>query len=148
MSGRSILHAMNMLVPPAWRSDKSMPQAVQDFYEYHRCFNEPWDGPAALCFTDGITVGAPCTGTGAFISSSKCAGSQDGISFMADWRPFKRVDIYAGVMISNVYGGLANGFTETYTYVVPTGGGKFFTATSTSAHTQNIDPTVGVRIRF
>jgi glutamate synthase domain-containing protein 2/glutamate synthase domain-containing protein 1/glutamate synthase domain-containing protein 3 len=57
MSGRSVLHAMTMLVPPAWRSDKSMPQELQAFYEYHRCFNEPWDGPAALVFTDGITVG-------------------------------------------------------------------------------------------
>ena len=58
MSGRSILHAMSMLVPPAWRSDKKIPQAVADFYEYHRCICEPWDGPAALCFTDGITVAA------------------------------------------------------------------------------------------
>jgi glutamate synthase domain-containing protein 1 len=58
MSGRGILHAMSMLVPPAWRSDKKIPQAVGDFYEYHRCICEPWDGPAALCFTDGITVAA------------------------------------------------------------------------------------------
>ena len=58
MSGRSILHAMTMLVPPAWRSDKSMPPELQGFYEYHRCFNEPWDGPAALVFSDGLTVGA------------------------------------------------------------------------------------------
>ncbi|MEP6667671.1 MAG: glutamate synthase large subunit [Chthoniobacter sp.] len=58
MSGRSILHAMTMLVPPAWRSEKHVPEALQAFYEYHRCFNEPWDGPAALCFTDGITIGA------------------------------------------------------------------------------------------
>ena len=58
MSGRGILHAMSMLVPPAWRSDKKIPQPVADFYEYHRCICEPWDGPAALCFTDGITVGA------------------------------------------------------------------------------------------
>ncbi len=58
MSGRSIIHAMTMLVPPAWRSEKGLPQELQDFYEYHRCFNEPWDGPAAVCFTDGITVGA------------------------------------------------------------------------------------------
>jgi glutamate synthase domain-containing protein 2/glutamate synthase domain-containing protein 1/glutamate synthase domain-containing protein 3 len=58
MSGRSILHAMTMLVPPAWRNDKQMSRDLRAFYEYHRCFNEPWDGPAALCFTDGITVGA------------------------------------------------------------------------------------------
>jgi glutamate synthase domain-containing protein 2/glutamate synthase domain-containing protein 1/glutamate synthase domain-containing protein 3 len=58
MSGRSILHAMTILVPPAWRSDKNMPQDLADFYEFHRCICEPWDGPAALCFSDGLTVGA------------------------------------------------------------------------------------------
>ena len=46
-----------------------------------------------------------CTGSGAFISSSRCAGSQTGLSFLLDWKPVKRVDIYAGVLLSNVYGG-------------------------------------------
>ena len=58
MSGRHVLHAMTVLVPPAWRSDKGMAPELQAFYEYHRCFNEPWDGPACLVFTDGLTVGA------------------------------------------------------------------------------------------
>jgi glutamate synthase (NADPH/NADH) large chain/glutamate synthase (ferredoxin) len=58
MSGRNILHAMTMLVPPAWRNDKFMTPELRAFYEYHRCFNEPWDGPACLVFTDGLTVGA------------------------------------------------------------------------------------------
>ncbi len=58
MSGRNILHAMTMLVPPAFRADKNMPEAVRAFHEYHRAFNEPWDGPAALVFSDGLTVGA------------------------------------------------------------------------------------------
>ncbi|GAB4172828.1 MAG: glutamate synthase large subunit [Terrimicrobiaceae bacterium] len=58
MSGRSVLHAMTMLVPPAWRSEVSLPKEVADFYEFHRCIGEPWDGPAALCFTDGLTVAA------------------------------------------------------------------------------------------
>ncbi len=48
MSGRSILHSMTMLVLPAWRGDKNVPQEVADFYEYHSCLCEPWDGPAAL----------------------------------------------------------------------------------------------------
>ena len=96
----------------------------------------------------GYTLAAACTGSGAFISSSKCAGSQDAISFLADWKPFKRVDIYAGVMYSNVYGGLANGFTQTYTYFAPTPKGKIFTATATTAHTSQWDPTIGIRIRF
>ncbi len=58
MSGRSPMHAMTMLVPPAWRSDKKMPPALREFYEYHRCICEPWDGPAALVFTDGLMIGA------------------------------------------------------------------------------------------
>ncbi|MDX2079938.1 MAG: glutamate synthase large subunit [Terrimicrobiaceae bacterium] len=58
MSGRNLLHAMTMLVPPAYRSDPSVPAELAAFYKYHQCICEPWDGPAALCFTDGVTVGA------------------------------------------------------------------------------------------
>ena len=53
LSGRSILHAMTLLVPPAWRSDPDINDELAAFYEYQRCFSEPWDGPAALAFTDG-----------------------------------------------------------------------------------------------
>ncbi|HEY8901413.1 MAG TPA: glutamate synthase-related protein [Chthoniobacterales bacterium] len=58
MSGRSPLHTMTMLVPPAWRSDKKMSPELQAFFEYHRCICEPWDGPAALVFTNGLTIGS------------------------------------------------------------------------------------------
>jgi len=58
MSGRSLLHSMTMLVPPAWRGDKEITPELAAFYEYHTCLCEPWDGPAALVFTDGITIGA------------------------------------------------------------------------------------------
>jgi glutamate synthase domain-containing protein 2/glutamate synthase domain-containing protein 1/glutamate synthase domain-containing protein 3 len=58
LSGRSLEHAMTMLVPPAWRIDPETSPEEEAFYKYHRCFSEPWDGPAALVFTDGITVGA------------------------------------------------------------------------------------------
>ena len=88
---------------------------------------------------------SPCTGSGAFISSSKCGGSQDGISFLLDWKPVKRVDIYAGIMITNVYGGLANGFFSTSTVVVP---GTTTALSVNTARTQNYDPTVGIRVRF
>ena len=47
------------------------------------------------------------------INSSKCAGTQDAFSALIDYRPVKRVDLYAGLMISNVYGGFANGFQAT-----------------------------------
>ena len=60
------------------------------------------------------------------ISSNKCAGMQDAFSALIDWRPVKRVDLYAGLMVSNVYGGFANGFQAT----------------------QNIAPTAGLRIKF
>ncbi|MGH6796829.1 MAG: hypothetical protein ACREDI_00400, partial [Roseiarcus sp.] len=95
----------------------------------------------------GVTVGAPCTGSGPFISSNKCGGSQDAVSIMADWRPFRRVEVYGEIMLSNVYGGLANGFFSTTTYAVPAGT-KILTATVNTPRTQGYDPTVGVRIRF
>ncbi len=58
LSGRSVLHAMTMLVPEAWRARDDITQQAKDFYEYNECFSEPWDGPAALIFSDGTTVGA------------------------------------------------------------------------------------------
>ena len=58
MSGRDVLHAMTMLVPSAWRGNPGVSPELAAFYEYHACFNEPWDGPAALVFSDGLTVGA------------------------------------------------------------------------------------------
>jgi predicted porin len=88
---------------------------------------------------------SPCTGSGAFISSSKCWGTQTGLSFLLDWKPVKRVDIYAGVLLSDVYGGLANGFFSTATYAVP---GTTTVVSVNTARTQNYDPTVGIRIRF
>jgi glutamate synthase (NADPH/NADH) large chain/glutamate synthase (ferredoxin) len=58
LSGRSLTHAMAMLVPPAWRIDPETTPEEKAFYQYHRCFQEPWDGPAALVFTDGRTLAA------------------------------------------------------------------------------------------
>ncbi|MEX1276855.1 MAG: glutamate synthase large subunit [Bacteroidota bacterium] len=58
LSGRSILHAMMMLVPEAWRARDDIDEQVRKFYEYNECFSEPWDGPAALVFSDGGIIGA------------------------------------------------------------------------------------------
>ncbi len=58
LSGRSLPHAMSMLVPPAWKIDPKTTEEQKAFYQYHSCFSEPWDGPAALAFTDGRTVAA------------------------------------------------------------------------------------------
>ncbi len=56
--GRDVRHAIAMLVPQAWEKMADLPQHIRDFYAYHACLTEPWDGPAALVFTDGQTVGA------------------------------------------------------------------------------------------
>src|SRR3984893_2089907 len=58
LSGRDILHAMTILVPPAWRADEKIAPELRAYYEYHRCFTEPWDGPAGLIFSNGIVVAA------------------------------------------------------------------------------------------
>jgi len=58
LSGRSLPHAMMMLVPAAWEQNKLLPHQQQDFYKYHACLTEAWDGPAALAFTDGSSIGA------------------------------------------------------------------------------------------
>ena len=56
--GRSLPHVMMMLVPEAWEGQPEMPPERRAFYEYHASLVEPWDGPAALAFTDGIYLGA------------------------------------------------------------------------------------------
>ncbi|NOX60773.1 MAG: glutamate synthase large subunit [Chloroflexi bacterium] len=57
-SGRELRHALMMLVPEAWERTPNMPKSWRDFYRYHACLTEPWDGPAALVFTDGRVAGA------------------------------------------------------------------------------------------
>jgi glutamate synthase (NADPH/NADH) large chain len=57
-SGYSLPHAMMMLIPEAWENHESMSQVKKDFYAYHSCLMEPWDGPASVAFTDGKTIGA------------------------------------------------------------------------------------------
>jgi glutamate synthase domain-containing protein 2/glutamate synthase domain-containing protein 1/glutamate synthase domain-containing protein 3 len=58
LSGRSLEHAMMMLIPAAWEHNSAMDKELRDFYKYHACFMEPWDGPAAIAFTDGKDIGA------------------------------------------------------------------------------------------
>jgi glutamate synthase (ferredoxin) len=57
-SGRGLLHAMAMLIPEAWESMPNMDPRLREFYEYHACLTEPWDGPAAVAFTDGTVAAA------------------------------------------------------------------------------------------
>jgi len=58
LGGYSLAHAMMMLIPEAWAGDPLMDPARRAFYEYHAALMEPWDGPAAVAFTDGRQIGA------------------------------------------------------------------------------------------
>jgi predicted porin len=107
-------------------------------YNINRIYNVFWGGTKYAVNDKLDLIGAvyygqqnnfsttPCTGVGIHTSSASCAGTFDAFSFMIDYRPVQRVDLYAGVSLSNVYRGLASGFLQT----------------------QNIDPTVGLLIKF
>ncbi|HUG63684.1 MAG TPA: glutamate synthase large subunit [Gaiellaceae bacterium] len=56
--GKDLAEAVSLLVPPAWQNDPRLDPEVRDFHRYGAMLSEPWDGPAALCFTDGRTCGA------------------------------------------------------------------------------------------
>ena len=58
LAGRSLPHVMAMLIPEAWDADSTMLDEKRAFYEYHASLMEPWDGPAAVAFTDGKWIGA------------------------------------------------------------------------------------------
>ena len=58
LSGRTLPHAMMMMIPEAWEGREELPTELRDFYEYHSLLMEPWDGPASMLFTDGELVGA------------------------------------------------------------------------------------------
>ncbi len=58
LAGRSLPHAMVMMIPEPWSKHESMSDEKRAFYEFHANLQEPWDGPAAMCFTDGVVVGA------------------------------------------------------------------------------------------
>src|SRR5689334_13440088 len=58
LGGRSLPHAMMMMIPEPWTKHESMSEEKKAFYEYHSCLMEPWDGPASIAFTDGKKIGA------------------------------------------------------------------------------------------
>ena len=58
LGGRSLPHAVLMMIPEAWERNESMDPARRAFYEYHASLMEPWDGPASMTFTDGTVIGA------------------------------------------------------------------------------------------
>lgn len=58
LAGRSLPHAVMMMIPEPWTAHESMSDEKKAFYEYHSCLMEPWDGPASIAFTDGRMIGA------------------------------------------------------------------------------------------
>ncbi len=58
LTGRALPHAVMMMIPEAWTGNKNMEQEKKDFYDYHSCIMEPWDGPALIAFSDGRYIGA------------------------------------------------------------------------------------------
>ena len=58
LAGRSLPHAVMMMIPEPWSHHQTMDDAREAFYQYHACLMEPWDGPAAMTFTDGHVIGA------------------------------------------------------------------------------------------
>ncbi|MDG1132595.1 MAG: glutamate synthase large subunit [Opitutales bacterium] len=58
LSGRSLAHSMMMMIPEPWEKHKNMDDHKREFYEFHACLMEPWDGPASIAFSDGVQIGA------------------------------------------------------------------------------------------
>ncbi len=81
LSGRDLLHSMLMLVPEAWQNMPNMDPTVKAFYQYHACLIEPWDGPAALAFSDGRYVGACLDRNG--LRPARYTVTKDGMIVMA-----------------------------------------------------------------
>lgn len=80
-SGRSLLHAMAMLVPEAYGRDPKKDPAIAAFYQFHESLTEPWDGPAALCFSDGRIVGAALDRNG--LRPARYVITSDGVIVLA-----------------------------------------------------------------
>ncbi|HVD92491.1 MAG TPA: glutamate synthase large subunit [Vicinamibacterales bacterium] len=81
MAGRSLPHAILMMIPEPWSGHETMDPAVKAFYEYHSALMEPWDGPAAMSFTDGVVIGAVLDRNG--LRPSRYCVTRDGMVVMA-----------------------------------------------------------------
>jgi glutamate synthase (ferredoxin) len=81
LTGRSLPHAVMMMIPEPWSGDENMSPEKKAFYEYHSCLMEPWDGPASIAFTDGIRIGAVLDRNG--LRPSRYYVTKDGLVIMA-----------------------------------------------------------------
>jgi len=94
LGGYSLVHAMMMLIPEAWAGNPTMDPARRAFYEYHAALMEPWDGPAAVAFTDGRQIGATLDRNG--LRPARFTVTRDDIVCMASESgvlPFREEDI-------------------------------------------------------
>ncbi|MDA0866730.1 MAG: glutamate synthase large subunit, partial [Cyanobacteria bacterium] len=81
LAGRSLPHAVMMMIPEPWTGHESMSPAKKAFYEYHSCLMEPWDGPASIAFTDGTMMGAVLDRNG--LRPSRYTVTKDDLVIMA-----------------------------------------------------------------
>ncbi|KIQ19374.1 glutamate synthase large subunit [Rhodococcus sp. MEB064] len=81
LGGRSLPHAVLMMIPEAWEHHDKMDPARRAFYQYHSTLMEPWDGPASVCFTDGTVIGAVLDRNG--LRPSRLWVTDDGLVIMA-----------------------------------------------------------------
>jgi glutamate synthase (ferredoxin) len=81
LAGRSLPHALMMMIPEPWSRHESMREELKAFYEFHSCFMEPWDGPASIAFTDGIRIGAVLDRNG--LRPARWVETKDGLVVMA-----------------------------------------------------------------
>ncbi|MEL7316024.1 MAG: glutamate synthase central domain-containing protein, partial [Cyanobacteria bacterium J06559_3] len=81
LAGRSLPHAVMMMIPEPWAAHESMSEAKKAFYEYHACLMEPWDGPASIAFTDGTMMGAVLDRNG--LRPSRYTVTKDDLVIMA-----------------------------------------------------------------
>ena len=81
LGGRSLPHAVLMMIPEAWENHESMPAAKRAFYQFHASLMEPWDGPASIAFTDGTVIGAVLDRNG--LRPSRYWVTADGLVIMA-----------------------------------------------------------------
>ncbi|WP_072690422.1 glutamate synthase large subunit [Rhodococcus marinonascens] len=81
LGGRSLPHAVLMMIPEAWERHEGMDPARRAFYQYHSSLIEPWDGPASVCFTDGTVIGAVLDRNG--LRPSRLWVTDDGLVVMA-----------------------------------------------------------------
>ena len=130
MTGRDVRHAMTMLVPEAWEKISDLSPALRAFYQYHACLVEPWDGPAALTFSDGRVVGTALDRNGLrparFIVTDDglvISGSEVGAVTIDETRIMRKGKLGPGQMIA-----------------VDTATGQFFTNAEVKAYLAGLQP--------